>query len=135
VIGARASVGEPPQLAILSRMSCSHRIDRKASLGAALLLSLVALLIAAPAGATRCPTWVKMSPDEKSATIASMIDRAVAGSGGRNRQIDRAAVGRCMDDQSREIEFAFDNACSDSRSAGMQALNRTFKDFVWSCVR
>jgi hypothetical protein len=116
-------------------MSLLPTLDRPPSIAIPLLLGLVVLALASPAGATRCPAWVNMSPDEKSATIASMIDRAVAGSGGRNRQIDRAAVGRCMEDQSQEIEFAFDNACSDSRSAGMQALNRTFKDFIWSCVR
>ena len=108
---------------------------RKISLGAAMPLVLVALAVAAPAGATRCPAWVKMSPDQKSETIANMIDRAVAGSGGRSRQIDRAAVARCMHDQAREIEFAIDGTCSDPRTAGMQGVNRTFKDFIWSCVR
>jgi hypothetical protein len=109
--------------------------DHRISVGAAMLCVFVVLAIATPAGATRCPAWVGMNPDQKSETIASMIDGAVAGSGARSRQIDRAAVGRCMHAQAREIEYAFDSTCADSRSAGMQALNRIFKDHIWSCVR
>ena len=32
-------------------------------------------------------------------------------------------------------EYDFDDACADSRTAGMQALNNVFKDYLWSCVR
>ena len=107
----------------------------RAAFVSVLLLAVATLVFAAPAGATRCPAWNKMGAEEKSRTVEGMIERAVAGSGARSMQVDRAAVGRCMRDQSREIEYAFDSACSDSRTASMQALNRIFKDYIWSCVR
>ena len=32
------------------------------------------------------------------------------------------------------IEYAFDDVCSDSRTASMNAIRVTFKDYIWSCV-
>jgi hypothetical protein len=99
----------------------------------ALLLVLV-LLLAAPVHAISCRQWDRMGPDQKSATIYRMIDGAVSGSGGRQYGVDRGAVGRCLEGHARSIEYDFDGACADSRSASMQALNRIFKDYIWSCA-
>ena len=75
-----------------------------------------------------------MGPDQKSATIDRMIQGAVSGSGGRQYRVDRGAVGRCLDGYARSIEYDFDGARADSRTASMQALNRIFKDYIWSCA-
>lgn len=99
-------------------------------------LTVVALLIFAPsAHAISCQQWGRLSPAQKSATIDQMIEDAVMGQRGRSYRIDRGAIGRCMRQYAEEIEYEFDDACADSRTAGMQALNNIFKDYLWSCVR
>ncbi len=75
-----------------------------------------------------------MGDGQKSATIDRMIQGAVSGSGGRQYHVERGAVGRCLQGYARSIEYDFDDACADSRTAGMQALNRIFKDYIWSCA-
>ena len=63
-----------------------------------------------------------------------MIRSAISGQGGRQYRINRGALERCLYGQARNIELDFDDACADSRTASMQALNRIFKDYIWSCV-
>ncbi len=98
------------------------------------LLLAVVLLLAAPAHAVSCKQWDRMNDGQKSATVDRMIQSAVAGSGGRQYQLDRGAVGRCLQSEARSIRYDFDGACADSRTAGMQALNRIFKEYIWSCA-
>ncbi len=98
------------------------------------LVLLLALLLAAPVHAINCKQWERMAPAQKSATIDRMIQGAVSGSGGRQYQVDRSAVGRCLQGYARSIEYDFDGACADSQRAGMQALNRIFKEYIWSCA-
>ena len=98
------------------------------------LVLLVTLFAAIPSHAISCRQWDRMGPDQKAASIDRMIDNAVAGSGGRQYQVDRGAVGRCMDGYAQSISYDFDGACADSRSAGMQALNKIFKDYIWTCA-
>ncbi len=104
----------------------------KAWLGSLVLLAV--LLVADPSHAVSCGQWERMGPDEKSATVDRMIQNAVAGSGGRQYQMDRGAVGRCLDSRAQSIQYDFDGACADSRTASMQALNKIFKDYIWTCV-
>ncbi len=99
-----------------------------------LTVALVLLLAASPVQAISCKQWERMAPAQKSASIDRMIQGAVSGSGGRQYQIDRGAVGRCLQGNARSIEYDFDGACADSRSAGMQALNRICKEYIWSCA-
>lgn len=101
---------------------------------ATLSLALLLAAVATPAQALTCRSWNRFGPDQRAANIDRMISNAVGGSGGRSYQIDRGSVGRCLQDQSRNIEYDFDGACSDSRSADMQALNKIFKDYIWSCA-
>lgn len=102
-----------------------------ASCGLALALLAAA---AAPAAALTCRTWTRLGPDERLATIERMIAETVGGSAGRSYRIDRAAVGRCLRSQAEAMAHAFDGACEDPRTAGLQALNRIFKDYIWSCA-
>ena len=97
------------------------------------LVLLATLFAAIPSHAISCRQWDRMGPDQKAASIDRMIDNAVAGSGGRQYQVDRGAVGRCMDGYAQSISYDFDGACADSRRAGMQALNKIFKDYIWTC--
>ncbi len=99
-----------------------------------LLLSSLMFLLASPVQAISCGQWDRMSAGQKSATIDRMIQSTVSGSGGRQYQVDRGAVGRCLQGYARSIEYDFDGACADARTAGMQALNRIFKEYIWTCA-
>ncbi len=63
-----------------------------------------------------------------------MIRSAMAGQGGRSYGVNRGAIERCLYGQSRNIEYDFDDACANSRTASMQALNTIFKNYIWTCV-
>ncbi len=93
------------------------------------------LLWAAPAEATTCRDWERASPAGKSALIESMISRAISGQKGRQYQVNRSRIERCLRMSVRNIGYDFDDACSTGRSAGMQALNTIFKNYIWSCVQ
>lgn len=75
-----------------------------------------------------------MGPGEKSASIDRMIRGAVEGSRGRQYHVDRGAVGRCLENNAQAIEYDFDGACANSRTASRTALQRIFKDYIWSCA-
>jgi hypothetical protein len=98
------------------------------------LVLLVALFAASPSAAVSCKQWERMGPDQKAATLDRMITSAVTGSGGRQYQVDRGAVGRCLEGHARSIQYDIDGACSDSRTASMQAPNKIFKDYIWNCA-
>ncbi len=101
--------------------------------GTTLLVALV-LCGASPAHATSCSDWNRLYENQKVPTVYSMIDAAVAGSGGRSMGVSRSAVARCLERRAEEISYAFDDTCGDARTAGMQAVNRVFKSYIWSCV-
>ena len=100
--------------------------------------SLVSILVlglaAAPAWGMRCPTWQGLGPQQKADAIERMIQSAIAGSGGRSYHVNRGAIERCLRGYARDMEYAFDDLCSDPRTAGMNAIRTTFKDYIWSCV-
>lgn len=98
------------------------------------VLSPLMFLLASPVQAISCEQWDRMGAGQKSATIDHMIQSTVSGSGGREYHVDRGAVGRCLQGYARSIEHDFDSACADARTAGMQALNRIFKDYIWTCA-
>jgi hypothetical protein len=102
------------------------------SLSGGLALGLVAL--AKPASAIGCREWLRLDDDQKMATIDGMIGDLL-GSSGRVRQYDvhRGAIGRCLSDNAVQLSYDIDDVCSDSRSADMQAIQRVFKSYVWSC--
>jgi hypothetical protein len=94
----------------------------------------VTLLWALPAGATNCRDWDRASPARKDALIENMISSAIAGNQGREYRVNRGQVERCLQRSIRNIGFDFDDACANARSAGRQALNNIFKNYIWSCA-
>ncbi|MBW2267663.1 MAG: hypothetical protein JRH16_03725 [Deltaproteobacteria bacterium] len=95
---------------------------------------LVSLLLAEPALAMSCRNWERLSPQQREAAVEQMIQSAVSGSGGRSYRVNRDAIARCLEASSRDIEYAFDDVCGDSRTAGMNAIRTAFKNFIWSCA-
>ena len=97
------------------------------------LISLALILFATPAAAIDCQTWDRVGPGQKRGVVYDLIETAVSGSRGRQFQVNRGAIERCLQQRARNIEYDFDDTCADS-SAGMQALNKVFKDYIWTCV-
>ena len=98
------------------------------------LVSLALILLATPAAAIDCRTWNRIDPGQKEAAVYNLIETAVSGSRGRQYQVNRGAIERCLQRKARNIAYDFDDTCADSRSAGKQALNSLFKNYVWTCV-
>ncbi len=99
------------------------------------LLALgVVLVLPGPASAMRCSKWTRLSDDQKFEAIARLIDDTIAGQRGRQYRVNRNAIGRCLDSQSQNIFYDFDDTCADSSRAGMQALNSLFKNYIWHCA-
>ncbi len=97
------------------------------------LVSLMLIVFTSPAAAVNCRHWERLGPGQKEAAIYDLIETAVSGSRGRQYQVNRGAIERCLQGNARNIAYDFDDTCADS-GAGMQALNRLFKDYIWTCV-
>ncbi len=98
------------------------------------LVSAISSVWTSPASAMTCRDWNRLAGGQKASAIDGMIQDALASQRGRSYDFKRGAIGRCMDGSARNIEYDFDDACADSRTASMQALNNIFKDYIWACV-
>ena len=98
-------------------------------------VGLLVVFASTPASAIKCSEWTRLAPYQKANTIDDMIRDAISGQGGRQYQVRRGGIERCLYSKALDIEYDFDDTCADSRTASMQALNRLFKDYIWSCVR
>ena len=102
------------------------------SLAAGLALGLVAA--ASHAATIGCRDWMHLDDAQKMATIDGMIGDLLKSSGKvRQYDVHRGAIGRCLGENAEQMSYDFDDVCSDSRSADMQAIQRVFKNYVWSC--
>jgi hypothetical protein len=86
------------------------------------------------ASALSCRPWLRLNAAQREATIVGMIDDALQSNRSRQYEINRAAVARCLLENASNMAIDFDGVCSDSRTADMQAINRVFKTYVWSCA-
>jgi hypothetical protein len=92
------------------------------------------LVLAGPASATNCRSWLRLNAAQKEATVLGMIDDALGSNRARQYSVNREAIARCLLANGSQMMIAFDDVCSDSRTADMQAINRIFKGYVWSCA-
>jgi len=99
-----------------------------------LLVSAISSVWAGPASAMTCRDWNRLADGQKASAIEGMIQDAIASQRGRSYGVNRGAIGRCLDGSARDIQYAFDDACANSRTTSMQALNNIFKRYIWSCV-
>jgi hypothetical protein len=98
------------------------------------LAVLLPMLLARSAFAMTCAQWGRLGAEQKAVEIERMIQSAVSGSRGRSYRVDRGAITRCLRSRSQSIEYAFDDVCSDPRTADMNAIRTLFKDYIWGCV-
>ncbi len=97
------------------------------------LVPLLLVVFTTPAAAINCRNWGRMDLGQKEDAVYGLIETAVSGSRGREFQVNRGAIERCLLRNAGNIAYDFDDTCADS-GAGMQALNRLFKDYIWTCV-
>ena len=100
------------------------------------LLSIAAALaigFAADAGRAAdigCREWLRLDPAQKEATIDQMIGDLVGSQRVRQYGVNRGALGRCLYEAAPDMAIDFDDLCSDSRTAGTQAISARFKNYV-----
>jgi hypothetical protein len=75
-----------------------------------------------------------MNEDQRWNRIYRMIDDAIAGQRGRQYQVNRAAISRCLERHVESMYWDFDDTCSVSASARSGAINRIFKHYIWNCI-
>ena len=98
------------------------------------LVSAISLVWTSAASAMSCQGWNGLAAGKKSVAVDSMIRSAMAGQRGRSYRVNRGAIERCLLGEARNIEYDFDDACGNSRTASMQAINNIFKNYIWTCV-
>jgi hypothetical protein len=92
------------------------------------------VVLAVPASATNCRAWLRLNPAQREAAVLGMIDDALGSNRARQYSVNREAIARCLLSNGYQMMTGFDDVCSDSRTADMQAINRVFKSYVWSCA-
>jgi hypothetical protein len=99
----------------------------------------IAFLLALPAAARvqlECSSWKRLSEDQKLQTIDRAIEDLISGSQGRGyTSINRTQTRRCLESCRNQMADDFDELCSRGMRTNLQALNNTFRSYVWSCVR
>ena len=106
----------------------------RAALSTAVGLLLGFVVAADAASAMHCHDWMRLDPARKQAAVQRMIDEALQSHRARQYNINRAAVGRCLTAHAAQMALEFDDVCSDSRTADLQAIQRVFKTYSWSCA-
>ena len=92
--------------------------------------------IAAPAGAMDCAGWRRLSHDQKSAKITSMIDGHLNSNVGKRYTSENTVrMRRCMVEFAEDIQEEFDGACSQGKSTEKNALDQLFDRYFLTCVQ
>lgn len=101
-----------------------------------LLLAVLALLLATPAGAfMKCKVWEGLDDGQKEQALLDQIDRVVTSNDAKKYgSINKVTVRKCLESRVPDIRDQFDGICMDGKTASMQALNRELERYVWTCV-
>jgi hypothetical protein len=118
---------------------CDARLVTSGKGSSMLVCVAIALLLAFPAAARvhlECGSWKRLSEDQKLQTIDRAIEDLISGSRGREyTSINRTQTRRCLESYRNQMADDFDELCSQGMRTNLQALNNTFRSYVWSCVR
>jgi hypothetical protein len=98
------------------------------------LLALTALLALRSATTLNCARWSRLDLEQRRAAIVDMIEDALESQRGRGSAVRRETLARCLRANAEEIARAFDDVCSDPRTAQMQAIREVFETYLWSCL-
>ncbi len=112
----------------------SNRMSNRSIATALAVVVAVIATAAGPASATSCQNWRRMNDDQRYDRIYRMIDDAIAGNRGRQTQVNRAEIARCLEGEVESLFWKFDDTCSNPRTARSQAIRQIFKNAIWTCV-
>jgi hypothetical protein len=102
----------------------------------ALVCSLGLTLPAAKQLDFQCSRWTRLSADQKLQAIDLAIEDLISSSRGREYpSLNRVQTKRCLERSRDGIVDDFDEICSRGMRADLQALNKTFRSYAWSCAR
>ena len=100
-----------------------------------LLAMVLSLTFAAPASAWfKCKTWEKMDDEAKETMLEEKTEAALEGNVAKQYQINRVNVRKCMRERIPDMRDQFDGICAEGKRASLQALNREFERYLFSCV-
>jgi hypothetical protein len=123
---------------LLGSVARPFRRHGRARSAVALCAAMVPML-AVPAAAQvhlDCSSWKRMSEDRKLQTVERAIEDLVSSSRGREyTSINRTQTRRCLESRRDQMITDFDELCGRTGRADLQALNRTFRSYVWSCAQ
>ena len=97
-------------------------------------VSLALILLAMPAAAIDWRRGKQMNLGQQETAVYNLIDTTLGGNRGREYQVNRGAIQRCLEQNVINIANDFDDTCSDGGRAGMQALHTLFTNYIWTCV-
>lgn len=107
-------------------------MSRRTGLLALCLLGAVGL--PGEARALRCSEWERLSYEAKRDVLYRMTEDALRGARTQKYRVNRMQVARCIQDQADAIIDQFDYTCALGQRASLNALDRQFKDWAWSCI-
>ena len=101
-----------------------------------LLVAVMMVWAFAPstAAATGCREWNRMSEASQRDRVERMIADAIASQRGRSYQVNRNAIGRCLEANADNMYWDFGDRCSNPSTAHKSAIRTRFKWYVWNCV-
>ena len=107
---------------------------------AVLLIALAcSVLVAHPADTRildmRCHSWRKLAEDQRHETIDRFIADAIHRTASRNYvSFNRIRIRRCLESYYDQLVDDFDELCAERMRVDLQALDRRFTTYAWSCV-
>jgi hypothetical protein len=99
------------------------------------LIALLSLALASPASAFfKCKSWTRLDDEQKTELLEQQTDKTLEGNVARQYQVNRVTIRKCMIRYIPEMRDQFDGICAEGKSASLQALNREFERYLFSCV-
>lgn len=88
------------------------------------------------AAAVDCADWRRMTPEQKDAKVAAMIESHLNSNVSKRYTSENlVAMRRCLQDFAPEIRDQFDGACAQGSAASLGALDEIFDRHLLSCVQ
>ncbi|HVN40139.1 MAG TPA: hypothetical protein VMW19_18405 [Myxococcota bacterium] len=115
--------------------------------GARLLLASVCSLLLVGAGEPRepstgpgndlrCSTWNRLTDDQKFEAVDGLIGDAFRSAPSqRYPYLNRTRIQRCLEPYRAQLVDDFEELCARGQRADLQAMNRTLRNYTWSCLQ
>ena len=112
---------------------------RRIKISDSLFAVACSLLLAYPADARsadmRCSARTSLTEGQRLQTVDQLIEDAIRSPEYRKYvSFDRARIRRCLERHRPQLLDDFDEPCARRNRSDLQAMNRTFKTYTWSCA-